>query len=298
MFCRRLGRSSFMILNRVLFVASIIAISIAAISMAAIAAPPAASVTNPLAVLPLVPQSVVVKRLESAPRPNSEREDTLRRMFVAAGCPEANLSVEIVDPSEPPNLICKLPGSEAALIVVGGHLDKVRAGNGIVDDWSGSSMLPSLYQALSAAPRKHTFLFIGFTEEEKGLVGSKYYVRHAPRGLLRSIRAMVNLECLGMNPPEVWEDHAAPFLLKDLNTVASAMRIRVPGVDLERVGRDDAMSFRKRKTPTITIHSLSQDTVRVLHSRRDNITAEHLDDYYESYRLAAEYLAYLDKTLP
>lgn len=281
--------------NRILFV---IFISLVSWSAIAIAAPPGASSAGPLATLHLVPMPVVVQRLESAPRPNPQREDTLRRMFAAAGCPEARLSVEMVDPGEPPNLICTLTGSEPSLIVVGGHLDKVRAGNGIVDDWSGASMLPSLYQALSAAPRRHTFLFIGFTEEEKGLVGSKYYVRHAPRSLLRSIRAMVNLECLGLNPPEVWEDHAAPVLLKDLYTVAATMRIRVPGIDLERVGRDDAMSFRKHKTPTITIHSLSQGTVRVLHSRRDNISAEHMNDYYESYRLAAEYLAYLDKTLP
>lgn len=219
-------------------------------------------------------------------------------MFLSAGCPASRLTQEPVDFGQPPNLICKLPGRESGLIIVGGHLDKVRRGNGIVDDWSGASMLPSLYQSLGAAPRKHTFLFIGFTEEEKGLVGSKYYVRHAPPSLLRSVRAMVNLECLGLNPPEVWEDHAAPFLLKDLDSVAGAMAMRVPGVDLERIGRDDAMSFRKHKVPTITIHSLSQDTVRVLHSRRDNLTAEHMVDYYESYRLAAAYLNFLDRNLP
>ncbi|MGH9354320.1 MAG: M28 family metallopeptidase, partial [Terriglobia bacterium] len=239
----------------------------------------------------LVPLTVVVERLKSAPRPNPLREVTLRKMFEAAGCPDARLSEEPVDPGQPPNLICELPGRKSSLIIVGGHLDKVRRGNGIVDDWSGSSMLPSLYQSLSAARRKHTFLFIGFTEEEKGLVGSKYYVRHVSQSFLRSIRAMVNLECLGLNPPEVWEDHAAPVLLKSLESVAGTMRINVPGIDLDRVGRDDAMSFRRRKVPTITLHSLSQDTLRVLHSRRDNISAEHLNEYYESYRLAAEYLA-------
>ncbi|MGH9344527.1 MAG: M28 family metallopeptidase [Terriglobia bacterium] len=246
----------------------------------------------------LVPLPVVVERLKSAPRPNPLREITLRKMFKAAGCPEARLSEEPVDPGQPPNLICELPGRESSLIIVGGHLDKVRRGNGIVDDWSGSSMLPSLYQSLSAAPRKHTFLFIGFTEEEKGLVGSKYYVRHVSQSFLHSIQAMVNLECLGLNPPEVWEDHAAPLLLKDLEWVAGTMEINVPGIDLERVGRDDAMSFRKYKAPTITLHSLSQDTLRVLHSPRDNLSAEHLNDYYESYRLVAGYLAYLDQTLP
>lgn len=257
-----------------------------------------AAAQSPRAAAALVSKAVVIERLQSAPRPNSQRERVLREMFISAGCPASRLTEEPVDAGQPPNLICKLSGRESGLIIVGGHLDKVRRGNGIVDDWSGASMLPSLYQTLSASPRKHTFLFIGFTEEEKGLVGSKYFVRHASKDFLRGVRAMVNLECLGLNPPEVWEDHAAPVLLKDLNSVAGAMGTRVPGVDLERIGRDDAMSFRKRKVPTITIHSLSQDTVRVLHSRRDNLTAEHMNDYYESYRLAAAYLDFLDNNLP
>ena len=245
-----------------------------------------------------VPQQIIEQRLNSAPRSNPQREVTLRKMFLAAGCPAARLTEEPVDPGQPPNLICTMPGKESSLIIVGGHLDKVRRGDGIVDDWSGSSMLPSLYTSLHSTLRRHTFLFIAFTEEEKGLVGSKFYVRHLPRGFIQRIRAMVNLECLGMNPPEVWEDHAARPLLARLYRVSHSMGMIVPGVDLEGVGRDDAMSFRHRKAPTITIHSLTQDTVRVLHSKRDNFSAEHTSDYYRSYELVAAYLAYLDRTLP
>lgn len=248
--------------------------------------------------LKLVPLQTIEERLRSAPRPNPQREAALKKMFEAAGCPDADISEQPVDFGQPPNLICKLPGKERSIIIVGGHLDKVRRGDGIVDDWSGASMLPSLYQTLSGAGRKHTMLFIGFTEEEKGLVGSKFYVRHLSLGFVRRIRAMVNLECLGLNPPEVWQDHAAPALLSRLNHAARAMGINVPGIDLERVGRDDAMSFRHRNAPTITIHSLSQSTLRVLHSPKDNFSAEHINDYYESYTLVAKYLEYLDSTLP
>lgn len=246
----------------------------------------------------ILPERLIARRLRSAPRSNLQRAKVLENMFRAAGCPAARLTEEPVDGDEPPNLICRLPGREEQVIIVGGHLDKVWRGDGVVDDWSGSSMLPSLYQSLDARPRKHTFLFIAFTEEEKGLVGSKFYVRHAPGGLLHRIRAMVNLECLGMHPPEVWEDHAAPNLLASLYRVAHSMGMIIPDVDLEGVGRDDAMSFRHDKVPTITIHSLTQNTVRVLHSKRDNLSEENIGDYYRSYRLAADYLAYLDRTLP
>ena len=158
-------------------------------------------------------------------------------------------------------------------------------------------MLPSLYQSLHSVRRKHTFLFIGFTDEEKGLVGSHFYVRHLSLSQLHQIRAMVNLECLGMNSPEVWADHANARLLTDFALVSRSLSIPLRGVNVENVGSDDAESFRRRKVPTITIHSVTQDTLHVLHTADDNLSAIHMPYYYESYRLVADYLAYLDATL-
>jgi Zn-dependent M28 family amino/carboxypeptidase len=62
-------------------------------------------------------------------------------------------------------------------VIVGGHFDFAEHGSGIVDDWSGASLLPSLYEALKAEPRRHTFLFVAFAEEELGLIGSRRYVK-------------------------------------------------------------------------------------------------------------------------
>ncbi|MGH9326305.1 MAG: M28 family metallopeptidase [Terriglobia bacterium] len=244
----------------------------------------------------LLPLSVIEQRLKDAPRSNILRERALKYLFKQAGC--AKLAEQKVNPGQPPNVICTLPGETSSLIIVGGHLDHVRRGNGIVDDWSGASMLPSLYQSVRGDERRHTFLFIGFTEEEKGLVGSKYYVDHLSKEELHQIRAMVNLECLGMGAPEVWQDHADPRLLVVLDDVAKSMGTYFPAVNLAGVGRDDAMSFRDRKVPTITIHSLTQGTVRVLHSSRDTFAAEDMTYYYGSYRLVLRYLTRLDEALP
>ncbi|HVV44189.1 MAG TPA: hypothetical protein VHC72_03265 [Bryobacteraceae bacterium] len=41
-----------------------------------------------------------------------------------------------------------------------------------MDDWSGTALLPSLYEALKLKSRHHTFLFIAFAGEEDGLIGS------------------------------------------------------------------------------------------------------------------------------
>jgi Zn-dependent M28 family amino/carboxypeptidase len=69
-----------------------------------------------------------------------------------------------------------LPGSSDQVIIVGAHFDRVPEGDGVVDNWSGASLLPSLYEAVKNEPRKHTYIFIGFTDEEQGEVGSRFYV--------------------------------------------------------------------------------------------------------------------------
>ena len=65
-----------------------------------------------------------------------------------------------------------MDGKLDSLIIVGGHFDLAESGRGVVDNWSGSSLLPSLYQSLKSVPRRHNFVFVGFTDEEKGMVGN------------------------------------------------------------------------------------------------------------------------------
>lgn len=106
-----------------------------------------------------------------------QREGTLKELFADAGCNDQHLSEQLVKGSKLPNLICLLPGNSGRVIIVGAHFDRVSEGDGAVDNWSGASLLPCLYEAVKMAPRKHTYLFIGFTDEEQGEVGSGFYVR-------------------------------------------------------------------------------------------------------------------------
>lgn len=61
-------------------------------------------------------------------------------------------------------MICDSPREATATIVVGGHLDFIDAGQGIVDDWSGAAMLASLYETLKPQTSKHSFEFVAFTD--------------------------------------------------------------------------------------------------------------------------------------
>lgn len=181
-----------------------------------------------------------------------------------------------------------------ATIVVGAHFDHVSQGDGIVDNWSGASLLPSLFQSLAGSPRKHTFVFIGFTGEEEGLVGSAFYVKHLAKDQLANIEAVINLDTLGLGSTEVWVSQSDPLLVNQLATIAKILKLPVTGMNVNGVGKSDEESFIEKNVCTITIHSVTPETLHVLHSSSDNPGAIRFSDYYDTYRLLASYLAALD----
>ncbi|MBV9609859.1 MAG: M28 family peptidase [Acidobacteria bacterium] len=241
-------------------------------------------------------QTEIENRLKSFSRNDTEREAILKNLFVAAGCAE-HLSEQAVKHLREPNLICVLPGQNEAAIIVGAHFDHADEGDGVVDNWSGASLLPSLYEGLRVQARQHTFLFVAFAGEEKGDVGSEAYVRNMSNQDVTRTKAMINLECLGLGETKVWQSHSDPKLVAALNALANGLKLPLGAVNVERVGTSDSEQFANRKIPRITIHSLTQDTLPILHSRKDKLDALHLDDYYETYRLLSGYLVYLDTSL-
>jgi hypothetical protein len=68
-------------------------------------------------------------------------------------------------------------------------------------------------------------------------------------------------------------------------------------VNVDNVGSSDSESFEKLKVPRMTLHSVTQPTLNVLHSPRDRIDAVRMGDYYQSYKLIAAFISLLDSTL-
>lgn len=244
-----------------------------------------------------VSREVLESRLRRYAGDNKQRETTLKSIFTDAGCDDKSLSEQPVKGSKVPNVICTLPGTSGRVIIVGAHFDRAPNGDGVVDNWSGASLLPSLFEAVKAEPRKHTYLFIGFTDEEKGEVGSRFYVQHMSKEDVAVTDAMVNMDTLGLAPAEMWVSHSDTRLVHAFASLAYQLHVPVKGVNVEQVGSSDGEQFAERNIPRITIHSLSQETwnARILHTSKDKISAVRLDDYYATYHLLAAYIAYLDQ---
>ncbi len=129
-------------------------------------------------------------------------------MFADAGCDGQHLSEQAVREARQPNVICVLPGSSDKVIIVGAHFDHASAGDGVVDNWSGASLLPSLYEAVKVELWTHTYIFIGFTDEEKGEVGSHFYAQQMTEEQVAATDAMVNMDTLGLAATEIWVNHS------------------------------------------------------------------------------------------
>jgi len=245
----------------------------------------------------LVSREAVEARLGEYGGKNVERGATLKRMFGDAGCGE-HLSEQPLRFTKAPNVICVLPGTGDRVIIVGAHFDRVSTSQGVADNWSGASLLPSLYEAVKVEPRRHTYIFIGFTAEEDGLVGSQFYARKMTREQVAATDAMINMDTLGLAPTEVWGNRSDVRLTGALLAVAKYLELPVSSVNFERVGSTDSESFR-RKIPSMTIHSLTQKSEddNILHTSKDKLSAMNLDHYYDTYNLMAVYLVFLDGLL-
>jgi len=243
-----------------------------------------------------VSRETIEARLGEYRGTNGVREATLKRLFVEAGCGD-HLSEQRVIWAEAPNVICVLPGSSDRVIIVGAHFDRVPRSLGVADNWSGASLLPSLYQSIKNEPRQHTYIFIGFTDEEKGLVGSRFYARHMTREQIAATDAMVNMDTLGLAPTEVWTNRSDKSLTRAIGYVAQLINAPISGLNFEQAGYStDSESFGARKVPRITVHSLTQksEDTGILHTSKDKLSAMNLDTYYDTYHLMALYLVFLD----
>jgi acetylornithine deacetylase/succinyl-diaminopimelate desuccinylase-like protein len=112
------------------------------------------------------------------------------------------------------NVIGLLPGHDPRLrnetVIIGAHYDHLGLGgfgsldpdsvgrvhNGADDNASGAAMLIQIAARMAQSPPARTVLFIAFSGEELGLLGSAHYVKQ-PLYPLSATIAMINLDMVG-----------------------------------------------------------------------------------------------------
>ncbi len=108
------------------------------------------------------------------------------------------------------NAVAFLDNEAPMTVVIGGHYDHLGWGeegslhqegraihNGADDNASGTAAVIELARYLKEhGPKNNNYLFIGFSGEEKGLLGSKYFVENSPIDLA-TINYMINMDMIG-----------------------------------------------------------------------------------------------------
>jgi hypothetical protein len=172
-----------------------------------------------------------------------------------------------------PNVLAVLPGSDPKLkgeyVVVSAHLDGYGYGtpvkgdhlyNGTLDDAAYVALLIQMADDIKAgklAPPKRSILFAAFTGEEKGLLGSHWYVAH-PTISLASTAADVNLDQLRpLFPLHILTAEALTdtTLGETAKNVGAAMHIELrPDREPERnlLFRADQVPFLQAHVPAIS----------------------------------------------
>ncbi|MFQ6112855.1 MAG: M28 family peptidase [bacterium] len=162
------------------------------------------------------------------------------------------------------NVIGLLEGSDPELrdevVVMGAHYDHVGVKNGNIyygadDNASGTAAVLEIAEAFSEMPirPRRSLLFIAFSAEELGLLGSTFYVQH-PSIPLKQTVAMINLDMIsrnGDNRVSVIGSDRSPELHK-INLAAN----EEIGLEFFYNGekyfhRSDQASFAKHKIPVL-----------------------------------------------
>jgi hypothetical protein len=195
------------------------------------------------------------------------------------------------------NVIGVLPGKDPVLrneiVIVGAHYDHLGLGgpgsgaldpdvrnqvhNGADDNASGAAALIHIATRLAANPPGRTVVFIAFSGEELGLLGSAYYVKH-PLYPLAGTEAMVNLDMVGRLRNKrliVYGVETAkefPALLDSLNWYA--------GFDLKAqgdgYGPSDQQSFFIAKRPVLHLFTDLHEDYHRASDDWDKINADGL----------------------
>jgi len=188
------------------------------------------------------------------------------------------------------NVIGFLDNGAPKTVVIGGHFDHLGKGyqtgslspdsrnfihNGADDNASGTAGVIELAKYFSSNPvkEKHNFLFIAFSGEELGLLGSKYFTE-SPTKPLATISAMINMDMIGRLSEEKgliisgWG--TSPAWGKIIPDLAKKQNMNYT-IDSSGVGASDHTSFYLKNIPVLQFftgvhsdyHKISDDTEKI-----------------------------------
>jgi Iap family predicted aminopeptidase len=232
---------------------------------------------------------------DSVPCKNSDRLKAVKALFEKMGAKPEEIIIEKGRGVE--NVIVRksAPKDSIEKIVVGAHYDKTSQGCGAIDNWTGVVTVTHIYRALKDVSLRKSVIFAAFGEEEKGLVGSAGMADKIKKEQAAEYCAMINIDSLGVNIPQTLDNVSSKTLIDLVGALAREMGIPFVQARINNA-RSDSASFINRKIPAVTIHGLSNDWSKILHTDNDQASKLNHENVYQGYRLALALLIKIDES--
>jgi aminopeptidase N len=211
------------------------------------------------------------------------------------------------------NVIGVLPGDStlaAGALVIGAHVDHLGRDaalpgdpvyHGADDNASGVAALLAIARMLATAPAsgpRRAVVFIAFSGEESGLLGSRYYAEH-PVVPAERVIAMINLDTIGRlndRPLILFGTGTAsefPAILEGVNQAFGfPLTLRAEGA-----GGSDQLSFFEKDIPVLHFFSGAHEDYHKVTDTADLIDYAGLARITDFAGELARYLSYRDRPL-
>lgn len=208
---------------------------------------------------------------------------------------DVNIQAKLIPEFKATNIGCYIEGeNNDSMIVLTAHYDHLGAmGKGCLfpganDNASGTSMVLNFVKYFSQHKPKYKTVFIFFSGEEIGLLGSKYFSEH-PAIDLKKIKFLVNLDLLGTGDDGMMVVNGAVFnkqfeLLGKINTEKQLVK------DIRKRGKaqnSDHYWFTEKGVPSFFIYTLGG--VSFYHDIDDVEKTLPLTDYNDVFKLLVEF---------
>jgi len=251
---------------------------------------------------------------------NTQDKAVIDALKKGKGKKKNNMSIsiagQVVDAFETPNVVGVIEGTDPKLkdeyIIYSAHYDHVGIGrpdaegdtiyNGARDNAIGTAGVLAAVEHLSKYPTKRSALFISFTGEEKGLLGSKWFAKYPPFPL-NKIAYCFNIDNAGYNDTSLVTVFGlgrttAERHMLDACKAFGLRAIDDPAPEQNLFDRSDNVSFAEKGIPAPTFSmgftAFDDEIYKYYHQasdEADSVDYPYLLKYIRSFLLSGRFIA-------
>ena len=208
--------------------------------------------------------------------------------LVRDGVKKVQISVQQKEfDGESHNVVAEIPGRNGEFITLSAHLDTTRMSHGSYDNMSGCVGLLGVMDALKGADLKYGLRFVFCGSEERGLLGSKAYVRDHEQDLEKTA-LNINLDMIGTI--------MGKFIACASAEEALASYLRYMGAELyfpvdahTGVYSSDSTPFADKGVPAVSLARIAGGNAAPIHCRYDTMDVLSMGQMEKDIAFIAEF---------